>query len=83
MQVMKAIANYDLEAEVVGLSADNTDTTFGGKLIRGKENVLTKIKSQLNRNMIGFGCSAHVHNCAKTAFDIEVLFTQIFGYFHV
>jgi hypothetical protein len=28
MQVMKAIANYDLEAEVVGLSVDNTNTNL-------------------------------------------------------
>jgi hypothetical protein len=58
-------------------------------LRRGKENVLTKIKSQLNRNIIGFGCHMHInHNCTKTAFDsmlvdIEVLVKKIFGYFRI
>jgi hypothetical protein len=67
----------------------NTNTNFGGLLIRGKENVLTKIKSQLNRRIIVSGCNANIfHNCAKTAFDsmpvdIEVLVTKICGYFHV
>jgi hypothetical protein len=61
--VMKAIANYDSETKVVGLSADNTNTNFGGLLRRGKENVLTKIRSQLNRNIIGVGCNVHIiHN---------------------
>jgi hypothetical protein len=46
MEVMKAIANYGLENKVVGLSADNTNTNFGGLLRRGKENVLTEVKSQ-------------------------------------
>jgi hypothetical protein len=55
MQVMKAITNYGLETKVVGLSADNTNTVFGGLLRRGKESALTKIKSHLNRNIIGFG----------------------------
>jgi hypothetical protein len=36
MQVMKAIANYDLEAKAVGLSADNTNTNFEGVLRRSK-----------------------------------------------
>jgi hypothetical protein len=41
MQVVKANANYDLDTKAVGLSADNTNTDFGGLLRRGKENVLT------------------------------------------
>jgi hypothetical protein len=86
---MKAIANYDFETKAVRFSADNTNTNFRGLLRRGKVNVLTKIKSQLNRNIIGFVCNAHIiHNCIKTAFDsmpvdIEVLVTKIFGYFHI
>jgi hypothetical protein len=45
VQAMKAIANYGLETKVVGLPAENTNTNFGRLLSRGKENVLTKIKS--------------------------------------
>jgi hypothetical protein len=67
---MKAIANYDSETKVVGLSADNTNTNFGGLLRRGKENMLTKIRSQLNKNIVGSGCNAHIiHGCAKKDFD--------------
>ena len=64
-QIMKAIGSYELDTKVVGLSADNTNTNFGGLLQRGTENVITKIKSELNRNIIGLGCNAHIiHNCA-------------------
>lgn len=88
-EIMKTIASYELDTKVIGLSADNTNTNFGGLLRRGTENVITKLKTQLNRNIIGLGCNAHiVHNCAKAAFDsmpidIEVLVTKIFGYFHI
>ena len=86
---MKAIGSYELDTEVVELSDDTTNTNFGGLLRRGTENFITKIKSELNRNIIGLGCNAHIiHNCAKAAFDsmpidIEVLVTKIFGYFHI
>jgi hypothetical protein len=55
MQTIKAIDNYDLETKVVRLSADNTNKNFGCLLRLGKENVLIKIKSQLNINITGFG----------------------------
>jgi hypothetical protein len=42
---MKAIANCVLETKAVGTSADNTNTNFGDLLRKGRENVLTKIKS--------------------------------------
>jgi hypothetical protein len=86
MQMMKAIANYDIETKIVGLSANNTNTNL---FRRCKENVLTQIMSQLNKNIIGFGCNVLIiHNCTKTAFDyipvdIKVLVTKISGYFYV
>jgi hypothetical protein len=62
------------------------NTNFDGLLRRGKENVLTKMTSQLNINTITFGCNEDIiHNWAKTAFDSmpvdnEVLVTNIFVY---
>jgi hypothetical protein len=86
MQVVKVISNYDSDTKVVELSADNTNTNFGGLLRGRKPNVLTKIKSQVNINIIGFGRSAHIiYNCAKPAFDsmpvdIEIYVMKILGY---
>jgi hypothetical protein len=79
--VINATAN-DLETDAIRLSADNTYTDFGGLLRSGKDNVLTKIKSKINRNIIGFCCN--VHKCAKVAFDsmpvdVKILVTKIFG----
>jgi hypothetical protein len=80
MQMMKATANYDLQTKVVGLSTDNTNTNFEGLLRKGKGNVLTKIKCQLNINIIGLGCNAHIsHNYDKTAWrerSLDFLWTQ-------
>jgi hypothetical protein len=71
MQMMKVIAYYDLEMNVVKLSAINTNTNFGGFFRRGKENVLTKIKSQLNRNIIvGFEVLTAVVIKSTTSWDI-------------
>ena len=42
-QIMKAIGSYELDTKVVGLSADNTNTNFGGLLRRGTENSLQKL----------------------------------------
>jgi hypothetical protein len=88
MQAMKEIANYDLETKVVGLLTDDTNTNFGSLRGRCKTNVLNNIKSQLNRNIIDFGCNARIiHNCAETFYfipvDIKILVTKIFGYFHM
>jgi hypothetical protein len=46
MQLMKLIVIYNLEAKVVGLKVDSTNTNFGGLHRTEKENVLTKIKSK-------------------------------------
>jgi hypothetical protein len=48
MQGMKATANYDLETKVLGLSDDNNNTNFECLLRESKENILAKIKSELN-----------------------------------
>jgi hypothetical protein len=72
MQVMKAISNYDLETKVVSLSADNINTNFGGFFRRGKENVLTKIWSQLNRNItVGFDVLTAVLIKSTIFWDID------------
>jgi hypothetical protein len=86
---VKEIANYDSETKVLWLSADNTNNKYESLFRRAKGNVLIKIKSQLDRNIIGFSCNIHIiYNCAKTAFDpmpvyIEELVTKIYGYIHI
>jgi hypothetical protein len=73
---MKAIADYNLEIKVAGSSADKSNTNVGC-LLRRYKNVLTKIKSQLNRNIIDFGFDAHIiHNCARKGIDSMPVHTE-------
>lgn len=58
--MMEIIKCNNLKDKVVGISADNTNTNFGGLKRRGKENIFCKIKSSLGRNIFGIGCNAHI-----------------------
>lgn len=88
-EVLLVIQKFNLENKVVALSADNTNTNFGGLNRLGRVNVYTKVKDALQREVIGLGCPAHIiHNMARTALDmvpvdVEYLLTKIFGYFHI
>lgn len=42
-QIVRPLANYELDAKVVRLSAQNTSTNFRGLQLRHKENVITGI----------------------------------------
>lgn len=70
------------------MSADNTNTNFGGMKRKGKNNVLYKLEKKLNRKVIGVGCAAHiVHNAVQTAadvlpVDIQGIIRKVFQYFH-
>jgi hypothetical protein len=62
--------NYS-EVTVVKLSAGNTNTNFGGFFRIGKGNVLTKIRSQLNRDItVGFEVLTAVVIKSTTFWDI-------------
>jgi hypothetical protein len=78
-----------LENKVIAISGDNTNTNFGGRKLKRTNSVFCKIKEDLNRDVIGLGCVAHmIHNCAHSSIntiplDIESLVIKIFGYVHV
>ncbi|XP_071038982.1 uncharacterized protein [Parasteatoda tepidariorum] len=88
-EILNALFEFQLKDKMAGLSADNTNTNFGGLLRRGTENVHTKLQTELGRDIFGFGCNAHIiHNGAKTAFDclpvdIEVMVSKLFSYFKI
>lgn len=88
-EIMVVVQKFSLQNKVVAFSADNTNTNFGGLNRAGRVNVHTKVKSALQREVIGLGCPAHiVHNATRTALDlvptdVEYLLTKIFSYFHI
>ena len=81
------IDQHDLNEKVIALSADNTNTNFGGLNRKGENNLHKKLNKSLNRTIIGIGCNAHiVSNAINTAanlmaVDVEVIIPQIYLYF--
>jgi hypothetical protein len=75
--------------KLVCYTADNTNSNFGGVKRKGEENVFRKVQSDLDRPILGIGCSAHiVHNSIQTAcdslpLDLEVIVIQIYKYLHI
>lgn len=87
--ILKIIENYNPKNKVVALSADNTNCNFGGLKRKAGENVLTKLKSNLGKSVLGLGSVAHiVHNSGYTAINcvpinVEGTISKIFRYFHI
>ncbi|CAI5780792.1 LOC100492546 [Podarcis lilfordi] len=85
----QTIKHLGLEHKVVAVSADNTNTNFGGLKKKGSNNVLTKMKEGLGKNILCLGYNAQmIHNSAHSAInsipvDVEGLVVKIFGYFHI
>eukprot|EP00079_Xenopus_tropicalis_P010275 XP_002934983.2 PREDICTED: uncharacterized protein LOC100492546 isoform X1 [Xenopus tropicalis] len=87
--VLQVIRKVLVEDKIVGMSADNMNSDFGGLKRKGTNNVVNRIRESLKRNVIAIGCITHiVHNCAQCSvdmipLDIQGMVTKIFGFFHV
>jgi hypothetical protein len=70
------VTKWNIEKNVVALSADNTNTNFGLSSRRGKNNVFHKLKSKLNRTLIVVRCLSHIINnaiqCAADTLPMDV-----------
>lgn len=86
--ILKVVEKYGIADKVIGISADNTNTNFGGLKRRGKNNVFAKLQERLRRKVIGIGCAAHiVHNAVQTSvdvlpIDVQAILGKVFQYFH-
>lgn len=85
--IMEVLRKHDICQKVVALTADNTNTNFGGLKRRGEVNVFTKLKTSLDKNIFGLGCNGHIANNAIDSaagtlpVDIEGNLIQIYLYF--
>lgn len=87
--VLEVLEKFDLKKKVVAISADNTNTNYGGKKRKGKNNLYFKLQEKSENNLIGIGCPAHiVHNAVQTAadglpIDIQLIIGKIYQHFHI
>ncbi|KAJ8415662.1 hypothetical protein AAFF_G00402190 [Aldrovandia affinis] len=59
-EILSVMHKFNLENKVVAFSADNTNTNFGGLNQIERQNVHTKVKAAVQREVIGLGCPAHI-----------------------
>lgn len=84
--LFRVITDNNLNKKILALSADNTNTNFGGRTRKGVNNVYTKLQDLMKRNILGIGCNAHIiSNAINTAsssisIDVEVIITNIYIY---
>ncbi|OCT57593.1 uncharacterized protein LOC108704684 [Xenopus laevis] len=86
--LLQVIRRVLVEDKIVGMSADNMNTDFGGLKRKGTNNVVVSMRESLKRNVIALGCITHiVHSCAQCSvdmipLDIQGMVTKICGFFH-
>ncbi|CAI6377793.1 unnamed protein product [Macrosiphum euphorbiae] len=67
--VWTLLKTWKIDKRVIALSADNTNTDFGGVILkRGKNNLFYRLKNNFGHHLIGVGCSAHILNNAIQTF---------------
>lgn len=87
--LMDVIHTYNLYQKIIAYSADNTNLNFGGVERQGRNNVWRKLQLELNRNVIGNGCNAHIMHNAITAgceildVDIEAVMVKLYKHFSI
>jgi hypothetical protein len=87
--VWQLVTKWNIGKKVVALSVDNTNTNSGGSSRRGKNTVFHKLKSKLNRTLVGVGCSSHIINnavqCAADtlSMDIRAVIVKLYQHFYI
>jgi saccharopine dehydrogenase-like NADP-dependent oxidoreductase len=87
--VLEVLEKLDLLENVIAVSADNTNTNFGGRKRKGKYNLCFKMQENTLNNLIGIGRPAHViHNAVQTAvdclpIDLQLIIKKIYQHFHI
>jgi len=87
--VFNTLTKLNIVSKCIGLTADNTNTNFGGSNRQGKNNLFKKLSNSCSSSIVGVGCVAHIlNNCIQNSsdvlpFDIEVIVEKIFKYFYI
>lgn len=87
--IKTTLEKHDLLAKCVSFTGDNANVNFGGVNRLPGQNVWSKLKTLLEKDLVGVGCPAHIlHNCAQHGtdtlkIDLASVIMKIFNYFSV
>ncbi|KAL4127157.1 hypothetical protein QTP88_011355 [Uroleucon formosanum] len=88
--LLESLNKNNIKSKCVAFVGDNTNTNFGGINCKSGQNIFSKLKSSVNKNLLGIGCPAHIlHNAIHHGvdqfdmFDIESIILKIFNYFSI
>ncbi|XP_070515361.1 protein FAM200A-like [Cardiocondyla obscurior] len=87
--IIKQLRQHNLLSKCIAFSGDNCNTNFGGRERIGINNVFHNLQVNLNSNIVGVDCSAHIiHNamhrgCDLLPVDVESIILKIYNYFSV
>lgn len=89
LYLKKSLEEHKLLSKCIAYGADNANVNFGGPEHKEGQNVLSLLKSRINKEMIGVGCPGHIlhnamqHGADTLSVDLESIVMKIFNYFHV
>lgn len=64
--LITTIKKFKIISKCIAFSGDNANVNFGGLTRRGQKIVLINMKKDLNSDIVGVDCAAHVlHNCIQ------------------
>ncbi|XP_030747812.1 uncharacterized protein LOC115876244 [Sitophilus oryzae] len=87
--LITTIKKFNITSKCIAFSGDNANVNFGGLARRGQKNVLSNMKQDLNSDIVGIGCPAHIlHNCIQHGADslqcdVDYIIFKIFNYFSI
>lgn len=68
--LITTIKKFNITSKCIAFSGENANVNFGGLARRGQKNVLSNMKQDLNSDIVGVGCPAHIlHNCIQHRAD--------------
>ncbi|CAK1597427.1 unnamed protein product [Parnassius mnemosyne] len=87
--LLATLEKYNLKGKCVSFTGDNANVNFGGVTRNEGNNVITHLNRNLEQEIVGVGCPAHMlHNAIRHAtdlldIDVESLVMKIFNHFSV
>lgn len=87
--ITTTLRERNLLQKCVSFTGDNCNTNFGGIARAGEKNVFYNLKRDVNKNLIGVGCPAHIihksiqHATDLLPIDIESIILKIYNYFSI